>query len=100
MYNPRYNRTLASTALALILAVPLVSVGKNDNPPAAAPMSVTPAATPAEQASTQAAGRDRNRGETAGDLQRRFPRTGDFDGAGRCNGAGCRARSAGIARSR
>ena len=59
MYNPRNNRILASTALALILAIPLGSMAKNDNPPAAAPVSATPdaalAATAAEQASTQAA---------------------------------------------
>ena len=59
MHNPRNNRILASTALALILAIPLGSMAKNDNPPAAAPVSATPAATlaamPAEQASTQAA---------------------------------------------
>ena len=57
MHNPRYNRRiLASTALALVLAVPLVSVAKNDDPSVpAAPNSVIPAATPAEQASTQAA---------------------------------------------
>ena len=57
MHNPRYNRRiLASTALALVLAVPLVSMAKNDDPSApAAPNSVIPAATPAEQASTQAA---------------------------------------------
>jgi murein L,D-transpeptidase YcbB/YkuD len=55
MYNPRYNRILASTALALILALPLVGMAKDDNPPAAARMSATPAATPAEQASTPAA---------------------------------------------
>ena len=59
MYHPRNNRILASTALALILAIPLGSMAKNDNPPAAASVSATPdaalAATSAEQASTQAA---------------------------------------------
>jgi murein L,D-transpeptidase YcbB/YkuD len=55
MRNPRYNRViLASTALALILAIPLVGMAKNDNPLAAVPMAAT-AAAPAEQASTQAA---------------------------------------------
>ena len=50
MHNPRYNRLmLASTALALILAIPLVSMAKNDNPLAVAPM----AATPAGETSTQ-----------------------------------------------
>ncbi len=57
MYNPRYNRVLASTALALILAVPLAGMAaKNDEQGAAAPTSAmpnaspaaTPAATPAE----------------------------------------------------
>ena len=59
MHNPRNNRILASTALALILAIPLGSMAKNENPPAAAPVAATAAATlaatPAEQASTQAA---------------------------------------------
>jgi murein L,D-transpeptidase YcbB/YkuD len=55
MRNPRYNRViLASTALALILAIPLVGMAKNDNPLAVVPMAAT-AAAPAEQASTQAA---------------------------------------------
>ena len=52
MYNRRYNnRILAGTALALILAVPLAVMAKNDSPPAAVPM----AATGAEQASQQGA---------------------------------------------
>jgi murein L,D-transpeptidase YcbB/YkuD len=59
MRNPRYNRViLASTALALILAIPLVGMAKNDNPLAAAPnsqLAAAPAAAPAEQASTPAA---------------------------------------------
>ncbi len=63
MHNPRNNRILASTALALILAIPLGSMAKNENPPAAAPVAATPAVTPAatlaamtaEPASTQAA---------------------------------------------
>ena len=38
MHNPRNNRILASTALALILAIPLVSMAKNDSPIAAAPV--------------------------------------------------------------
>jgi hypothetical protein len=50
MYNPRYNGILASTALALILAAPLLSTAKNDEQPAAAPL----ATTPAEPALTQA----------------------------------------------
>jgi murein L,D-transpeptidase YcbB/YkuD len=59
MRNPRYNRViLASTALALILAIPLVGMAKNDNPLAGAPNNQlvgATAAAPAEQASTQAA---------------------------------------------
>jgi murein L,D-transpeptidase YcbB/YkuD len=52
MHNPRYNRViLASTALALIMAIPLVGRAKNDSQIATAPM----AATPAEQAAPQAA---------------------------------------------
>jgi murein L,D-transpeptidase YcbB/YkuD len=52
MHNPRYNRViLASTALALIMAIPLVGMAKNDSQIATAPM----AATPAEQAAPQAA---------------------------------------------
>jgi murein L,D-transpeptidase YcbB/YkuD len=45
MYNRRY-RILASTALALVLSAPLVSVAKNDGQTVAVPM----AAAPAEQA--------------------------------------------------
>jgi murein L,D-transpeptidase YcbB/YkuD len=52
MHNPRYNRViLASTALALIMAIPLVGMAKNDSQIATAPM----AAAPAEQAAPQAA---------------------------------------------
>jgi murein L,D-transpeptidase YcbB/YkuD len=52
MHNPRYNRViLASTALALIMAIPLVGMAKNGSQIATAPM----AATPAEQAAPQAA---------------------------------------------
>src|SRR4029453_12006641 len=52
MYNRRYNnRILAGTALALILAVPLAVMAKNDSPPAAVPV----AATGAEQTATQGA---------------------------------------------
>ena len=55
MHNPRYNRViLASTALALILAIPLVGMAKNDNPLAAAPVAA-PAAALVEQASPQTA---------------------------------------------
>jgi murein L,D-transpeptidase YcbB/YkuD len=50
MHNPRYSRILASTALALILAAPLVSMAKNDNPLAGASDNQLGAATPAEQA--------------------------------------------------
>jgi L,D-transpeptidase YcbB len=60
MYNHRYNRILAGTALALILALPLAGLAKNDDPAAAAPTAATPsvapaAATPAEPASPPAA---------------------------------------------
>jgi murein L,D-transpeptidase YcbB/YkuD len=58
MSKLRYDRILASTALALILAVPLAGMAKNDNPPAAAPTAATaaePALTPAAPATaTQA----------------------------------------------
>jgi murein L,D-transpeptidase YcbB/YkuD len=55
MYNPRYNRVLAGTALALILALPLAGMAaKNDDQPTAAP-AAAPAATPAEPAATQPA---------------------------------------------
>ena len=54
MYNPRYNRVLAGTALALILALPLAGMAaKNDEQPAA-PVAANPAAAPAEPAATQA----------------------------------------------
>lgn len=47
MYNPRYNRVLAGTALALILALPLAGMAaKSNEPPSAAPAAATPAATP------------------------------------------------------
>jgi murein L,D-transpeptidase YcbB/YkuD len=49
MLGPRYDLILASSALALILAVPLSSMAKDPAKLAAAPMAVTPA----EQASTQ-----------------------------------------------
>jgi murein L,D-transpeptidase YcbB/YkuD len=49
MPGPRYDLILASSALALILAVPLSSMAKDPTKLAAAPMAVTPA----EQASTQ-----------------------------------------------
>ncbi|HEY6993405.1 MAG TPA: L,D-transpeptidase family protein [Xanthobacteraceae bacterium] len=52
MYNPRYNRILAGTALALILAVPLAGMAAKNDEPAAAPASAPPAATPAEPAAT------------------------------------------------
>ncbi len=60
MYNPRYNRILASTALAVILAAPLAVMAKNnsqvaDVPMGAAPSALPVAATPAEQAPAQAA---------------------------------------------
>ena len=51
MLNARYDRILAGTALALILALPLVGMANDANKLAAAPM----AATSPEQASTQAA---------------------------------------------
>ena len=55
MYNPRYNRVLAGTALALILALPLAGMAaKNDDQPTAA-AAATPAATPAEPAAAQPA---------------------------------------------
>jgi murein L,D-transpeptidase YcbB/YkuD len=54
MYNLRYNRVLAGTALALILALPLAGLAaKNDDQPATP--TATPAATPAEPAATQPA---------------------------------------------
>jgi murein L,D-transpeptidase YcbB/YkuD len=49
MYNSRYNRILAGTALALILAIPLAGLAKNDDPaaaPTAAPAAATPSALP------------------------------------------------------
>ncbi len=49
MLGPRYDLILASSALALILAIPLSSMAKDPTKLAAAPMAVTPA----EQASTQ-----------------------------------------------
>jgi murein L,D-transpeptidase YcbB/YkuD len=49
MLGPRYDLILASSALALILAVPLSGMAKDPTKLAAAPMAVTPA----EQASTQ-----------------------------------------------
>jgi murein L,D-transpeptidase YcbB/YkuD len=55
MLSPRYDHILASTALALILALPLVSMAKDANKLAAAPMAAPMAATSPEQASTQAA---------------------------------------------
>jgi murein L,D-transpeptidase YcbB/YkuD len=51
MPSPRYDLILASSAVALILAIPLGSMAKDPNKLAAATM----AATPAEQTSTQAA---------------------------------------------
>src|SRR5258708_7699558 len=50
MPGPRYDLILASSALALILAIPLSSLAKDPTKLAGAPMAVTPA----EQASTQA----------------------------------------------
>ena len=49
MPGPRYDLILASSALALILALPLSSMAKDPTKLAAAPMAVTPA----EQASMQ-----------------------------------------------
>ena len=50
MHNPRYNRVImASTALALILAIPLVGMAKNNSQIAAVP------APPAEQAVPESA---------------------------------------------
>ncbi len=48
MPSPRYDLILASSAVALILAIPLGSMAKDPNKLAAATM----AATPAEQTST------------------------------------------------
>ncbi len=49
MRGPRCNHILASTALALILAIPLSSIANDNDKPSAVPM----AATPADPASTQ-----------------------------------------------
>jgi murein L,D-transpeptidase YcbB/YkuD len=55
MYNRRYNnRILAGTALALILAVPLAVMAKNDNP-LAVPMAATGAEQPSQQGALVAA---------------------------------------------
>jgi murein L,D-transpeptidase YcbB/YkuD len=50
MFGSRYDLILASSALALILAIPLSGMAKDPTKLAAAPMAVTPA----EQVSTQA----------------------------------------------
>jgi murein L,D-transpeptidase YcbB/YkuD len=61
MYNRRYNnRILAGTALALILAVPLAVMAKNDNPPAAAPVAATGAEQPAMQGAPAAVATEAN----------------------------------------
>jgi murein L,D-transpeptidase YcbB/YkuD len=61
MYNRRYNnRILAGTALALILAVPLAVMAKNDNPPAAAPVAATGAEQPAMQGAPAAVATEGN----------------------------------------
>jgi hypothetical protein len=57
MPGPRYDLILASSALALILAVPLSSMAKDPTEFAARPMAVVPA----EQAPTQTSNHETGR---------------------------------------